>query len=75
VPGNSIDHLVAANVRAEMARQQYTQTSFAKKLGRTQQALSQRLCGRVPFDVAELNRIAEILGVPLADLLPEQAAS
>jgi transcriptional regulator with XRE-family HTH domain len=70
----SIDQLVGANVRAELARRQRTQGWLAKQLGITQQSVSQRLGGRVSFDIAELNKISQVLAVALTDLLPEQAA-
>lgn len=60
---------VAANVRAEMARRSYSQRQLAADLGIAQQGLSQRLNGRVPFRVNELDRIAAILGVDLAALI------
>ena len=60
---------VAANVRAEMARAGYSQRQLAADLGIAQQGLSQRLNGRVPFRVNELDRIAAILGVDLAALI------
>lgn len=58
-----------ANVRAEMARRKISQTTVAQHLGRSQTAISHRLNGRVPFDINELTAIAQLLGVPLSDLL------
>lgn len=58
-----------ANVRAEMARKVMTQTALARHLGFSQVALSARLRGVTPFDVNELARCAEVLGVPLDRLL------
>lgn len=60
---------VAGNVRAEMGRAGFTQTRLAAHLGYVQQALSRRLSGAIPFDVAELATIATALGVPLEALL------
>jgi len=42
-------------------------------MGMTQQALSRRLSGDVPFDVDELGRIADLLGVPVTLLFGEAA--
>jgi predicted transcriptional regulator len=61
---------VAANVRAELARRSLSQTDLARMLGTTQQAVSRRISGKVPFDTEELNSIAEQLGVPVASLIP-----
>lgn len=61
---------IAAEVRAEMARQGLTQQALANKLGCNQPYLSRRMTGAVPFDVAELVELAEALGVPLAQFLP-----
>jgi transcriptional regulator with XRE-family HTH domain len=60
---------VGGNVRAEMARVGYTQTAMAEQLGITQQGLSQRLQGRIPFRIDELDRIALVLGVELTTLI------
>lgn len=60
---------VAAEVRAEMARQRVTQETMAESLGWSQQKFSRRVTAEIAFDVAELERVAEILGVPLARFL------
>lgn len=64
---------VGANVRAEMAREGVTQTALANSLGRSQSGLSKRLRGVVPFSVADLVDIAEVLGVDVATLLGESS--
>lgn len=56
---------VAAEVRAEMARQQLSGVRAAKELGWTQNYISRRLSGTVPFDVADLMRLAGLLEVPV----------
>lgn len=67
---------VAANVRAEMARQRITQAQLAAVLGRSQQALSSRLSGRVAFSIDEIATVADRLGIPVSALIgePERAA-
>lgn len=65
---------VAANVRAEMARQRKTQSALATALGRSQMFLSRRLGGQTPFDLDELDRIAAILDIPIERLLAERVA-
>lgn len=65
----SLPATVAGEVRAEMARQQINQQRVADALGFSRQALSRRITGEVPFDVAELEKIADLLGVPVARLI------
>lgn len=67
---------VSANIRAEMARRGKTQADVAAVLGKRRQQVSQRLLGRVPFRLDELQTIAELLDVPLGSLFNEtQVAS
>jgi hypothetical protein len=65
---------VAAEVRAEMARQMRTQTQMVEALGHSQQWWSRRLTGAVAFDITELMAIAEWLQIDLMQLLPKVAA-
>jgi transcriptional regulator with XRE-family HTH domain len=65
---------VAANVRAEMARQRITQNDLIAATGWSQQKISRRLTGTVAFDVAELAVIADYLGKEPAELLPASSA-
>lgn len=66
---------VAAEVRAELARQQIPQREVGVALGMSQAAAWRRLKGDVPFDVAELAAVAEMLGVPLSKFLPTEASA
>jgi transcriptional regulator with XRE-family HTH domain len=68
--GEILARAVAAEVRAEMARQQVNQQQVAEVLGFSRQALSRRITGEIPFDVAELGQIAHFLGVPVSRLMP-----
>lgn len=63
------------NVRAEMARRRVTQMALARQIGLSQSAVSARLKGKTPFDINELCLIASVLDVPLAALLPTEAAA
>lgn len=68
-PG-SLTQRVATEIRAELGRQQMSQTKLGELLGIHQTAVSKRLIGtRYSFTTAELERIAEILGVPVDQLL------
>lgn len=66
---------VAAEVRAEMARQRVSQTALAEKLDVSQAYVSRRLAGDVAFDVAELDDVARILGVPVEQFVAASTAS
>ena len=66
---------VAANVRAELARANITQTALASRMNRTQQSLSLRLRGHVAFSVDELSEIADLLGVDISYLIDGSKAS
>ena len=63
-PGEWPDR-VAAEVRAWMARRHRSGRSIALELGWTEIYLSRRLTGKVPFDVADLAMIADLLEVPV----------
>lgn len=60
---------VGASVRAEMARHGITQQDLAAALGITQTAVSRRIRGTVPFDVAELPLVAAAIGCDVDTLL------
>ncbi len=66
---------IAAEVRAEMFRQDVSQRDLADRIGWPQPRLARRLTAAVDFRVGELERIAEVLGVPVAQFLAEQAAA
>ena len=70
----SLVERVAGEVRAEMARQHVSQSEVAQKLGVTQQTLSKRLSGLRPIDLAELEQLATVLGVPVTQFLNGAAA-
>ena len=65
----SLGTQVAANVRAEMARQRKRQADLGEMLGLTQGAVSKRMSGTVALDVDELGKIATFLGVDVATLI------
>ena len=57
---------IAANVRAEVARAQVTQTDLGEALGLTQTQVSRRLAGHVEFGATELAVLADYLGVAVS---------
>lgn len=60
---------VAANVRAELARQQISTAQFRDILGLSQSSASRRLLGQQPLNVNELTTISTFLGVDPSALL------
>lgn len=66
---------VAADVRAEMARQQCSVQKLAEGTGMPYYVLSRRTRGLVPFDVDELTKVADYLGLSAADLLVRNDAT
>lgn len=62
---------VAGEVRAALARQRVAQGVVAEALGVSQAAVSRRMNGHIPFDVAQLGVIAELAQVRISDLIPE----
>lgn len=71
---NTLDASTAANLRAALARSQMTANDLAEQLGVSDMWVSRRLNGKLSPTVAELARIAHVLGVRPADLLGEDAA-
>lgn len=62
---------IAANVRAEIARKGLTKNEAGTAIGLTQPAMSRRLRGEVEFSASELDRLAVLLGLPVAVLFGE----
>ena len=64
------DELIAAEVRAEMARQRITQTQLAREVFSSYpQFIQARVSGRVPFGAWDLVRVADYLGVDVVQFL------
>jgi hypothetical protein len=66
--------LIAAEVRAEMARQKYGPTRLASEACISRPRLHRRLSGAVPFNTDELVIIARVLGVTASDLIARAEA-
>lgn len=65
---------VGTEVRVLLLRQRRSQADLARALELSPAAIGRRLTGEVPFDVNELEAIADMLGVPLATFLPADPA-
>lgn len=61
---------VAEEVRALLARRQMNGAKLAAAIGRSEMYVSRRLRAETAFDLDDLQRIAEVLGVAPLDLLP-----
>lgn len=71
----TFNQIVAAEIRAEMGRQDISQAGLAAELGWAQSQLSRRLRGLVAFSTDEIERIALWLDVPIRQLVSPQPAS
>lgn len=65
----------AGAVRAELARRRISGRELARGLGWSPTTTSRRLNGSSPFDIDELARVAEFLGLSVGDLLPVEHAA
>lgn len=59
----------AAAVREHLRQRGITQQQAGPVLGLSQQALSDRLTGRTAFSLADLERLADLLGIDVRELL------
>lgn len=63
-----LSQLVAANIRAGVARRGWKQKDLAKALGITPTAVSRKWLGHRAWHLDELDAVAKALGVPVQDL-------
>lgn len=66
---NTLNATVAGNIRAEMGRQQLSQTELAERLDWTRSSLSELLAERTHITLSKLEQIADVLEVDPAKLL------
>lgn len=62
--------LVAEELRVLLARRRMSASELGRRIGVTQPYISRRLTGEIAFDLDDLQRIADAMGVTIADLLP-----
>lgn len=65
----TLNERVAAEVRAELGRQQLSANALAHRLGWTQPYMQRRISGTTPLDLNDLEVIARELGVAVIDLI------
>lgn len=58
-----------SNIVAEMTRKDFVQADVANGMDMAQTALSSRLRGKTPFRLHELLKLAQVLEIPLENLL------
>ena len=66
--------IVAANVRAEASRRGYTQVQLGRALGISQQKATRRWRNLQSWSFDELDMIADLFGLTVADLVTDQMA-
>jgi transcriptional regulator with XRE-family HTH domain len=65
---------VSAEIRAEMARQDLSQTELAALLGQSQSWVSRRISGAVALSTTEIEQIARALRVPISQFTSARQA-
>lgn len=60
---------IAANIRAELGRQNKTRAALAREMDVTEMWLSRRVNAHTPITVDDLARIAGALDVPAVELM------
>lgn len=73
-PATDLSAAVAKEVRVLLIRRDMKQSEMAAKMGVTEMWLSRRLRGAQAIDINDLGRMAAVLGVEAADLLPRNDA-
>ena len=67
----STGDIVAGNIRAEAARMGFSQSALGRALGMSQNQITTRWRGVARWQLDELDAVAAILGVTVADLVTE----
>lgn len=70
---DALGKLVGEEIRAMAARRRMSISALARALDLPQTYVARRVDGRAAFTPAELARVAEVLDVPVAELLPREA--
>lgn len=63
---------VAEEIRALLARRRISASELARRMDVTQPYISRRLTGDTALDLDDLERIANVLGVQVLDLFPDE---
>ena len=71
----SLSVAVADEIRVALTRRRMSAAGLARALGVSQTYVWRRLDGQTAFDLDDLEKISDILGVPIVQLLPETTRS
>lgn len=66
MPDRTLQEVIIAEIKAEMARQSITQTELGRRLDWDQASVSKRLRQVVPIRTSEVEQIARVLDVPVS---------
>jgi transcriptional regulator with XRE-family HTH domain len=69
---DSEDLQIGSRIQAKLRARRCTRRTLASRIGMSEWALGRRMLGRVPFRTPELREVAEVLDVPLSELLGEE---
>lgn len=72
VPAGSLSYRAAEEVRVALARQNKTQRSLADDLGVSAMWVNDRVNSATEIGLNDLERIAQALKIPVADLIPAE---
>ncbi|ADG97659.1 helix-turn-helix domain protein [Segniliparus rotundus DSM 44985] len=73
IENHTLSDAVAAEVRALLARRDMTRAQLAEKIGVEYPVLCRAVKGQRPWRLDELQKVADALAVPVAQLLPAWA--
>ena len=69
---STLNEQVAEEIRVMLARRNISASELARRTGITQRSMSRRITGEKAIDMMDLERIAAVLEVKVADLLPRE---
>lgn len=64
----SLNAQVATAIRVQLAQRNFTQAELAKMAGFTESTFSRRMTGEIPFTTEEIDKLAYILNMSVAEL-------
>ena len=67
----TITSVIRTNIRVAMARADVSQKDLGNAIGVSQQGISQRMHGSSRWSVEEILGVAQYLGVPVSELMPD----
>lgn len=74
-PRGRLREHVAEEIRVLLARRKMSGAELARRTGITQSTMSRRMTGETPFDMDDLEAIAEVLQIDVTDLIPREGRS